>query len=146
MPRACCLISCATVLYCTVLYCTVLYCTVLYCTVLYCSGDEELVVEDEWTGVLGFTLDGKPLAGAMPNAAYDGRVFVGAGYCGHGMPTCSGVGKALAQQMAAAEGHDVSAVAASDTATISEYVQSLDPGRFAQLSEVAGVEASASEQ
>ena len=52
----------------------------------------------------------------------------------------------VAEAIAAAEGHDVSAVAASDTATISEYVQSLDPGRFAQLSEVAGVEASASEQ
>lgn len=63
------------------------------------SGEqEELVVEAEWTGVLGFTLDGRPLAGAMPGS-YGGRVFVGAGYCGHGMPVCGGVGKALAQQM-----------------------------------------------
>ena len=97
------------------------------------SGDEELVVEAEWTGVLGFTLDGKPLVGAMPKSAYNGRVFVGAGYCGHGMPTCSGVGKALAQQMASAEGYDVSNVAASDTASITEYIKSLSPGRFKLL-------------
>ena len=98
------------------------------------SGDEELVVEAEWTGVLGFTLDGKPLVGAMPSDAYNGRVFVGVGYCGHGMPTCSGVGKALAQQMASAEGYDVSDIADSNTASISEYIKSLNPGRFAQLS------------
>lgn len=101
------------------------------------SGDQDLVVEAEWTGVLGFTLDGKPLAGAMPNVVYAGRVFVGAGYCGHGMPTCSGVGKALAQQMVSAEGHDVSDVVASDTASIIEYVKSLSPARFAQLNGVA---------
>lgn len=94
------------------------------------------MVEAEWTGVLGFTLDGQPLAGAMPSAAYHGRVFVGAGYCGHGMPTCSGVGKALAQQMASAEGHDVSDAASSDTASITEYVKSLSPGRFGQLKKV----------
>ena len=99
-------------------------------------GDEELVVEAEWTGVLGFTLDGDPLAGAMPNPAYNGRVFVGAGYCGHGMPTCSGVGKALALQMASAEGHDVSNIASSDTASICDYVKSLSPGRFRQLHRV----------
>ena len=86
--------------------------------------------------MLGFTLDGQPLAGAMPSAAYHGRVFVGAGYCGHGMPTCSGVGKALAQQMASAEGHDVSDAASTDTASISEYVKSLSPGRFGQLKKV----------
>eukprot|EP01047_Picozoa_sp_COSAG01_P135047 COSAG01_NODE_65250_length_274_cov_0.308571_1_plen_34_part_01 len=34
-------------------------------------------MEAEWTGVLGFTLDGRPLAGAMPAPAYGGRVFVG---------------------------------------------------------------------
>ena len=104
-------------------------------------GEEELVVESEWTGVLGFTLDGKPLAGAMPGEAHGGRVYVGAGYCGHGMPTCSGVGKALAQQMAGAEGHDVSSIAACDTATIEEYVRSLDPGRFSQLSGAAAAAA-----
>jgi glycine/D-amino acid oxidase-like deaminating enzyme len=96
-------------------------------------GGEELVVEAEWTGVLGFTLDGRPLAGAMPGAARGGRVYVGAGYCGHGMPACSGVGKALALQMAAAEGHDVRAAAEADTPGVRAYVRSLDPTRFTQL-------------
>lgn len=90
---------------------------------------EELVVESEWTGVLGFTLDGKPLVGPMPR--WGGRVFAGVGYNGHGMPACSGVGQALASQMAAAEGHDVTAL--SRPAEITEYVASLSPERFASL-------------
>ena len=84
----------------------------------------------------------KPLVGPMPGAEHGGRVYVGAGYCGHGMPTCSGVGKALAQQMAAAEGHDVSSTAAADTDTIAAYVRSLDPSRFEeQLGATAAAEA-----
>ena len=50
-------------------------------------------VEAEWTGVLGFTRDGRPLVGAVPGRP---GLFVGAGFCGHGMPQCFGVGKALA--------------------------------------------------
>ena len=45
----------------------------------------EIQIEAEWTGVLGFTHDKKPLVGAVRE-----RVWVGAGFCGHGMPQCSG--------------------------------------------------------
>ena len=62
----------------------------------------EIKVEAEWTGVLGFTRDKKPLVGQVrPN------VFVGVGFCGHGMPQCTGVGKALAQMV---NGDDVAEV------------------------------------
>jgi len=53
----------------------------------------EGVVEAEWSGILGFTTDGKPLVGALPGRP---NVLVGAGFCGHGMPQCFGVGKGLA--------------------------------------------------
>jgi len=49
-------------------------------------------VETEWAGVLGFTKSGKPIVGEI-----DSGLFVGVGFCGHGMPRCWGVGKALAE-------------------------------------------------
>ena len=62
----------------------------------------EVRIEAEWTGVLGFTRDKKPLVGLVrPN------VFVGVGFCGHGMPQCTGVGKALAQMVAGADDTEV---------------------------------------
>lgn len=57
------------------------------------DGDGDDVVEAEWSGVLGFTTDGKPLVGPLPGRS---NVFVGAGFCGQGMPQCFGVGKGLA--------------------------------------------------
>ena len=52
-----------------------------------------VAVEAEWSGVLGFTRDGKPLVGPLPTRP---GVFVAAGFNGHGMPQCFGAGKALA--------------------------------------------------
>ena len=49
--------------------------------------------------MLGFTRDGRPLVGPLPQRG--GRVFVGAGFCGHGMPTCFGVGRGLAMMLEA---------------------------------------------
>ncbi len=57
-------------------------------------------VEAEWTGVLGFTRDGKPFVGPVPGRA---GVLVAAGFCGHGMPQCFGVGKAVAQLLEGGE-------------------------------------------
>ena len=39
-------------------------------------------------GILGFTKDGKPLVGRVLELDPSGRIFVGAGFCGHGMPVC----------------------------------------------------------
>ena len=50
-------------------------------------------VDAEWTGVLGFTSDGRPICGALPGRP---GVLVAAGFCGHGMPQCFGVGKDVA--------------------------------------------------
>lgn len=52
---------------------------------------EDVPVEGEWTGVLGFSTDGKPLIGSVRPG-----VFVAAAFCGHGMPQCYGAGKAIA--------------------------------------------------
>ena len=47
----------------------------------------------EWSGVMGWTQDGKPLVGALPASLLhgdlrkaEGSVFIGAGFNGHGMP------------------------------------------------------------
>jgi gamma-glutamylputrescine oxidase len=56
-------------------------------------GDVE--VEAEWTGVLGFTRDRKPLIGEVREG-----VWVAAGFCGHGMPQCFGAAKAIASMIA----------------------------------------------
>ena len=57
-------------------------------------------IEAEWTGVLGFTADGFPLVGGLEVEGRDG-VLVAAGFCGHGMPQCFGVGKAIAHMIQA---------------------------------------------
>ena len=69
----------------------------------------DVPVEHEWTGILGFTVDGSPLVGPLSDLA-DGLpadVFVAAGFCGHGMTVCPLVGAAVANMAlggAAAEG------------------------------------------
>eukprot|EP01043_Picozoa_sp_COSAG02_P005805 COSAG02_NODE_159_length_32891_cov_17.822518_26_plen_329_part_00 len=50
---------------------------------------EQLVVEKEWVGVKGYTADGRPIVGELPQALLHdglkaGSVFVGAGFNGHG--------------------------------------------------------------
>ena len=57
-------------------------------------------VEAEWTGVLGFTRDGKPFVGPLPGRP---GVLVAACFCGHGMPQCFGVGKAVARMIEGGE-------------------------------------------
>ena len=65
-----------------------------------------VAVEAEWTGVLGFTSDGKPIVGEMPSRP---GVFVAAGFNGHGMPQCFGAGKAIACMIAAAAAGEAAA-------------------------------------
>lgn len=57
-----------------------------------------VAVEREWSGVLGFTTSGKPIVGEL-----EPGLFVGVGFCGHGMPRCWGVGKSLAELIAGQE-------------------------------------------
>ena len=55
-------------------------------------------VEAEWTGVLGFTSDGRPIVGELPGRGPG--VLVAAGFCGHGMPQCYGVARSIAHMIA----------------------------------------------
>ena len=64
----------------------------------------DLRVESEWAGILGFTRDGHPLVGRLPCTLTEGSsVFIGAGFCGHGMPYCFSVGRHLVELIAGAE-------------------------------------------
>lgn len=60
-----------------------------FLTELLANFDEQLVVEKEWVGVKGYTVDGRPIVGPLPqsllhNGLEAGTVFVGAGFNGHG--------------------------------------------------------------
>lgn len=83
--------------------------------------EEVITIEQEWTGVLGFTHDDLPLIGQLPTRP-DG-VYIAAGYSGHGMPQCYGAGKAISQ-MIAGRGHP---------GDLDQYIQACDPARFPSL-------------
>ena len=59
-----------------------------------------VAVEQEWTGIMGFTPDRAPLIGPMPGSPGE---FVAAGFHGHGMPMAFLAGKAAAEMIA---GHE----------------------------------------
>ena len=49
--------------------------------------DEPPKIEYQWTGIMGFTIDCKPIVGKLPQDERS-RVFISAGFNGHGMPVC----------------------------------------------------------
>ena len=51
-------------------------------------------MEQEWTGILGFSKDYNPLIGSLP---YRPAEYIIAGFSGHGMAMAFGAGKALAE-------------------------------------------------
>lgn len=54
-------------------------------------------VEQEWTGIMGYTPDFNPLVGPLPNRPGE---YIAAGFSGHGMPLTFYAGKALAEMVA----------------------------------------------
>ena len=83
-------------------------------------------IEAEWTGVLGFTADGFPLVGGLEVEGRDG-VLVAAGFCGHGMPQCFGVGKVIARMIQAEQRGG----RFEEALELPQYVQSkCSPSRF----------------
>ena len=56
--------------------------------------EQELVIEHEWTGIMGFTPDYLPLIGHLR-----GHEWIAAGYTGYGMPKCFGAGRAVAEMI-----------------------------------------------
>lgn len=73
--------------------------------------------EREWTGILGFTSDGKPLLGWVPGRR---GVLVAAGFNGHGMPVCWGAGAQVADM----------ALAGADSQAEHAFARACDPARF----------------
>lgn len=55
---------------------------------------QELVIEHEWTGIMGFTPDFLPMIGHLR-----GHEWIAAGYTGYGMPKCFGAGRAVAEMI-----------------------------------------------
>lgn len=54
----------------------------------------------EWTGIMGFSRDGRPWVGAVPESLGGGEgLWVCAGYTGHGMPQAALCAKAVAEMM-----------------------------------------------
>jgi glycine/D-amino acid oxidase-like deaminating enzyme len=61
-----------------------------------CFHGEEVVVQREWAGVMGFTRDGLPLVGPVAGRR---NVFLAAGYNGHGMPRAFRAARAVARMI-----------------------------------------------
>lgn len=52
-------------------------------------------IEQEWSGIMGFSADTWPLIGKLS----DGEEWIAAGYSGNGMPQCFGAAKIIAEMM-----------------------------------------------
>jgi glycine/D-amino acid oxidase-like deaminating enzyme len=72
----------------------------------------DVVVEHEWTGIMGFTPDYLPMIGQLR-----GKQWIAAGYTGYGMPKCFGAGKAVAEMI-------------TGKLTQSEFVPQYSPARY----------------
>ncbi|KAJ3229756.1 hypothetical protein HDU78_008831 [Chytriomyces hyalinus] len=60
--------------------------------------NEQVAVEREWAGIMGFTADKSPYVGSL-EAIGRGKEFVIAGFCGHGMTRCFLSGRAVAEMV-----------------------------------------------
>lgn len=74
-----------------------------------------LRVARRWAGLMAFTSDGLPVVDAAPGMP---GVWVGGGFCGHGMPFGPGVGRLLAEAAMRGERPDVLAPFRSDRPTL----------------------------
>lgn len=62
--------------------------------------EKELPASMDWTGIMGYSGDGYPWVGAVPEALGGGEgLWVSAGYSGHGMPVAARAAMAAAQQI-----------------------------------------------
>lgn len=72
------------------------------------KGGQGPTVKSKWSGIMGFTTDGVPLVGRLPEDATgrrEGGEWIAAGFNGYGMGNCWLSGEALAGMM---RGEDVS--------------------------------------
>jgi glycine/D-amino acid oxidase-like deaminating enzyme len=74
------------------------------------SDPPELEASYEWTGIMGYSADGHPWVGCVPEGLGgggsdgDGGLWVSAGYTGHGMPVAARCGIAVAERILGKEG------------------------------------------
>ncbi|EHL01807.1 hypothetical protein M7I_2159 [Glarea lozoyensis 74030] len=72
------------------------------------SSSKELKASFEWTGIMGFSRDGRPWVGAVPEELGGGKgLWICAGFTGHGMPNATGCAKAVVELMLGKEGEEV---------------------------------------
>jgi glycine/D-amino acid oxidase-like deaminating enzyme len=67
----------------------------------------ELHASHEWSGIMGFSRDGRPWVGEVPEELGGGKgLWICAGFTGHGMPNASLCAKAVVNQMMGRQLHD----------------------------------------
>lgn len=69
---------------------------------------EELCASYEWSGIMGFSTDGRPWVGQVPESLGGGEgLWICAGFTGHGMPNVSLCAKAVTDMMMGKQVEDV---------------------------------------
>lgn len=72
------------------------------------NGNKELKASYEWSGIMGFSRDGKAWCGEVPRGMGGGKgLFICAGFTGHGMPNTSLSAKYVADLMMGKQTSDV---------------------------------------
>ncbi|RFU78443.1 hypothetical protein TARUN_3790 [Trichoderma arundinaceum] len=67
--------------------------------------EEELRARYQWTGIMGYSADGYPLVGEVPEALGGGAgLWLCAGYTGHGMPVAARCAVAVSEMMLGRQG------------------------------------------
>lgn len=80
--------------------------SVLSSTLQLSSSDPEVLRSDhEWTGIMGYSADGAPWIGRVPEELGGGEgLWMSAGYTGHGMPVAARGGVAVAEEILGRKG------------------------------------------
>lgn len=72
------------------------------------EGKEELCASYEWSGIMGFSRDGRPYVGQVPESWAGGEgLWICAGFTGHGMANASLCAKAVTDMMMGKQAEDV---------------------------------------
>lgn len=71
------------------------------------NNETELRASHEWSGIMGFSRDGRPWVGEVPKELGGGKgLWICAGFTGHGMPNASLCAKAVVNKMMGQQIHD----------------------------------------
>eukprot|EP01113_Clastostelium_recurvatum_P043181 TRINITY_DN7098_c0_g1_i2.p1 TRINITY_DN7098_c0_g1~~TRINITY_DN7098_c0_g1_i2.p1 ORF type:complete len:421 (+),score=101.30 TRINITY_DN7098_c0_g1_i2:80-1342(+) len=70
---------------------------------------QDVQIEYQWSGIMGFTQDHLPIVGELPSSPHE---YIAAGYSGHGLPFTFGCGRAIAWMIAGRTDHGLPPVLA----------------------------------